>query len=630
MLGLVAFVLFFILFFTGLAPFDFEFPGADIEGSWILASVYAGLHHLAYGTQFVFTNGPLFPLYHREWANEASGWYVLARFALGIYLAWGFALLSANMRLAAWPVVCVAFVLLWPAISYQANDGILLVIPLLAALLTMSDLDGWAGRAVGVTAAAAVALGKFSFLPFCLGAFLLADIGTLYRRQLPLSLPGFATASFVLFLVSGQQSIDFLPYLLGGLEMTSGYTSALALDGPIIELIAYLGLWAAVLFIVVLREIGLVRRGKERRSIALLRVLLLVGFLLISLKAGFVRQDTHSYAAWGMLSFAVILIGLPGTLPGWSPSFSWIYYSLPLVVVGLLCGFFLVTNRYVSELTTQSARVFSAEVIDGVSFAQNPAAWLSDKAKLSDAANAQIRAAQPLPPLAGTIDAIANTQASIIAAGLDYAPRPTVQENMTFSMPLVARNSAFLSGPSAPDHLLFAPGATDSRHPASVEGSLWPLLLSHYAIAGEAAGQLILDKRSTPTPSTLGYAADVHTGFGKDVAVPAAEQPIVLKLDIRETVLGRLADLLLKPPLVYLVVTYADGRRETYRLIPGMIVGGIVISPTIRTIADYRALAAGQISGLDAPTTIRIDTPGAWAYDDEISGSFATLTIPRF
>jgi hypothetical protein len=54
----------------------------------------------------------------------------------------------------------------------------------------------------------------------------------------------------------------------------------------------------------------------------------------------------------------------------------------------------------------------------------------------------------------------------------------------------------------------------------------------------------------------------------------------------------------------------------------------MVISPTIRTIADYRALAAGNIGGLDAPTAIQVETTGSWAYDAAVTGTLAALAVP--
>src|SRR5205085_12588891 len=97
-LGIGAFLVFFILFVTALCPLSFEFPLEDMEGSWVMASAYATVHHFAYGTQFVFTNGPLFPIYHRTYAGDLSLWYALARLAIVLYLAYGFARMSVTSQ----------------------------------------------------------------------------------------------------------------------------------------------------------------------------------------------------------------------------------------------------------------------------------------------------------------------------------------------------------------------------------------------------------------------------------------------------------------------------------------------------------------------------------------------------
>jgi len=626
-LGIVAFACFFVLFFTGLAPFDFEFPGADMEGSWILASVYAGLHHFAYGTQFVFTNGPFFPLYHREWADGMSAFYIGVRLATVLYLAAGFAWLSATAKPSGWIAVIVGAVILWPSITYQANDGILLIVPLLTAMLVLADRGGWPLLVIGLLLSAMTALAKLSFIPFCLGAFVLVDVALLSRRRPPIALLGYIVLSFVLFVASGQHWDAFVPFLVGSYEMTSGYTAALALDGPILELLAWLALALVTLILLLVHERIAIRSGTERPIISGLRLLLVIGFLFIALKAGFVRHDGHSIAAWGLLLILLVLLGLPASLAQWRLRRTVAYYAVPAVGVLAFALFSISVSGFQSAVFTGSARVLGVQLQSAVAFAQNPSAWLQSRAELSRTTNVQTLAVRPVPILTGTVDAISNIQASVIAAGLDYAPRPTIQENMTFSPALIARNAKYLSGPAAPDHLLFAPGATDGRHPASIEGSLWPLLLANYQIADEVSGQLVLDRRKAPSAIMLDDATQVAAGFGQDITLPTG-QPIFLRLNIRETVLGRIADAAFKPPLVHLVETYADGRSETYRLIPGMISEGMVISPTIRTVADYRALASGNVAGLDAPSSIRIETAGTWAYDASITGDLATLAVP--
>ena len=616
-LAVVAFLAFFVLFFTGLAPFVLEVPMAGMEGSWIDASVYASVHRFAYGTQFVFTNGPLFPLYHREYAGDASLYYVLARLVLVLFFAYGFARLTPSPEGKGWLSLLLAFVILWPGIVFLPNDTFMLVVPLLTALLVFADKARWPTLIVGVILSAAIGIAKISFIPFSLGAFLLIDIALVTRRKPPLTLLGYIVASWAAFVVSGQAWDQFGAFLVGAYDMTAGYSAALALDGPIYELAGWLLLTALILTALIVKRAGW------------LRILLVAGFSFVALKAGFVRHDTHSVAAWGCTLFLIVLLGLPGTLSNWRPRTMWIAYTVPLLALIGILGYGATIKSYREALLTKSITDLEFQTRHAIDFASNPDAWLAEQDRRADAANAAIRDAEPLPALAGPVDALSNIQANVLAAGLDYRPRPTIQENMTFSPALIARNRAFLDGPEAPQHLLFAPGATDTRHPASIEGSLWPLLVSHYAVDGEAGGQLILTRRAEPLAVLETPGEPVETGFGRDIALPAGAAPIFMRLDIRESLLGKLADQAFKPPLVRLVVTYAGGKSETYRLIPGMIGEGMLISPTVVSIADYMTLASGSnLSGLQRPMSVRVETGGAWAYEPAITARFVTLTIP--
>ena len=613
-----AFAVLLVVFVTGLAPLHFEFPGSGMEGSWIWASVYAGLNRFAYGTQFVFTNGPLFPLYHREYAGDATPYYAFGRFAVALYLTWGFTRLSIGGGGWSWTAVVVASILLFPVLPFLPNESPLIALTVLTVLLVLARKGGWVSLAFGVILSAALGLAKVSFIPFHLGAFMLVDIALLSRRRIPLSLIGYAIVSFALFVAAGQSPGDFFPFLTGSWEMMSGYSAGLSLDGPLLELVAWLAISALILAALI------VRRGDEPAIDKWLRVLLFVGLIYISIKAGFVRHDRHSAAGWGLLLLWLLLLGLPGTLPGWRPRTLIASYALP--VAALVVGLILVRPMLLERALPQARDALLEQVASAQHLASDPNGWLEQLRNRENAAAAAIAAAEPLPRLAGRVDAIANVQSRILAARQTYWPRPTIQENMTTTPALTARNRAFFAGPDAPDHLLFAPGATDSRHPASVEGALWPLFIAEYAPAARTGDILVLDRRARPLSVSLVEQARTNTTFGADISLPT-EGPLFLRLDIREALLGKLVGLAYKPPLVHLVMTYADGSNERLRLIPGMIADGMVVSPTISTIDQYIALATGAPIAAPVPTAIRVETDGAWAYRPEITAIVEQLRV---
>jgi hypothetical protein len=212
---------------------------------------------------------------------------------------------------------------------------------------------------------------------------------------------------------------------------------------------------------------------------------------------------------------------------------------------------------------------------------------------------------------------------------LDYRPRPTIQEYTTYSAALIDRNRQFFFGERAPKYLLFAPGSIDHRHPASAEGPLWPLMFSLYEPNDQVRNMIILRRRETPIGNLFGPAELKDAGWGSPIAVPPHIDPLFLSVDIKTTLIGRLLDVLYKPPFVWMVVNYQDGSQTRYRLIPEQARAGFVVSPLVTTAIDSLHLIAGRmdVAGWKRPVEFRVeaDFPGALAYGREISISLAPM-----
>ena len=127
----------------------------------------------------------------------------------------------------------------------------------------------------------------------------------------------------------------------------------------------------------------------------------------------------------------------------------------------------------------------------------DPPGWMAHQREEKAQSFRAVRSRRPLPALDGSGDVIPSVQSELIASGLEYRPRPTIQEYTTYSASLIDRNRRFFSGPRAPKYLLFAPGSIDGRHPASAEGPLWPLFLSLYEPVDRVRGMLLLRRRES-------------------------------------------------------------------------------------------------------------------------------------
>jgi hypothetical protein len=242
-----------------------------------------------------------------------------------------------------------------------------------------------------------------------------------------------------------------------------------------------------------------------------------------------------------------------------------------------------------------------------------------------------VRNTAPLPTLPGTVDMVPSAQVEIIANGLAYQPRPTVQEYTTYSSRLIALNRAFFEGDRAPDHLLFQPGSIDSRHPASAEGPLWPLLMARYEPVEVVRDYLLLKRRERPLEQLIGKISAAQGSFRENISIPQPGQPMFVTIDVRPNLLGRLASLVYKPPQLSLELTFQNGAQARYRFIPNIGREGMVLAPTIDSAFGFGLLASGiaDASAGDWPVAIRVTGAGAyrWFYEPTIRFGFSPLNL---
>jgi hypothetical protein len=239
---------------------------------------------------------------------------------------------------------------------------------------------------------------------------------------------------------------------------------------------------------------------------------------------------------------------------------------------------------------------------------------------------ARVRAAQELPRVNGRVDVIPSIQSSLLAYGLDYRPRYHFQEYQTFTRHLIEANRRSLIE-HGPDFLLFQPGSIDYRFPALAEGPLWPDILAAYAPVSEDGTLVLLRRRTSPLGNMLGAETARTISFGRAVAVP--DGPQFLSVKIRKTLLGKLIDVLFRPPVIWMEVGYSDGTLRGHRIVPGIAEAGFLISPRVQTPRDFLLLAEGRTAVLSSIKGITFDTSkfGRLFYAAQIDVSFSPLSI---
>src|SRR4029078_4890703 len=113
-------------------------------------------------------------------------------------------------------------------------------------------------------------------------------------------------------------------------------------------------------------------------------------------------------------------------------------------------------------------------------------AWLGDeRARLRGLERDAARdsGAALVPAVRGTIDAYPWGAAALIARGMRYTPRPTVESYIAWTPALADLNAAFLRGPRAPEWLWSGIGSIDGRYPLLDDAPSWLEMLRRYDVA---------------------------------------------------------------------------------------------------------------------------------------------------
>lgn len=629
---LIAFVVAFFLLLGRIGPLTPAPMSGTLDDSWAQASAYALIKGLRFGEEFVFTSGPFSPILTQVYSGPWLPLIAVLAIAATAFVAFGLAHYAAQAArsggAAAGAIAVAALVVMAQSLIFQ--DALLMAVPLLTAVLYADRRAGPVLVLIGIFLSAAVGLAKFSVLLLVFGCTIAIDLLSLTRRELPYKTLALAVATQLLWMLAGQDWLGLPSFIVASLQVTAGYGEAMSLSGPWYDLALWVGACAATLALLAYGEFRAVRAGETDRWSAATRLALCLGFFAVLLKAGFVRHDLHDVVGWSGLGIAAFIFHRPlaGGLSGAVLS--------PMRLIGMAAGVLalgaasLAYGVGVAANPVPLVQTSAAQFREALAFATDANGWMGARAAEAEAAEATAAANFPVPRLAGTVDILDSRQSSVIASGLDYRPRPTIQEYTTYSPALIARNRAFFEGERAPDWMLFGFLPIDGRHPASTEGALWPLFLERYTVTDATGDRLVLKRRAQPLPEVLGPPSVHDVAFGATEPLPTTEMPLFVKMDIRKTLPGRLLSAIFRPPLVFLVLGYADGTEERFRLIPGQISEGMVLSPRVAVASDYFAIEQGRTAGMRRPSSFRLESEafGGIAYDPAVSVSIQEIRMP--
>lgn len=589
----------FLVFFP---PFP-SMPAAALDPSWRLALNEAWVRDFNFARDLVFTYGPYAFLETGQYHPGTYRVLLWCSLLLGAALLLLLRYLEPDERTTLrTPIVLLALV----ASGYTSSPDVRFLcfaFLLLAAAAKPPRVgvdDG--GRSTLLHAPVVLNLASFCLGLVCLvKATYLVEIAVvgalsvivLYRTgRRPLAagiMVSFALGLTLFWLLAGQHLADLPLFFRNQAQMAAGYGEAMSTPGSFLPPALFL-LAAVPLAVAVKRDLrppDIIVKGAVAGGMAVT--------LFVAFKEGFVREDP-----WHVMTAAEVLLILPWC---WGFERAGVWQMVQTVTAAAAVIVYIV--MYPDALSVPGADLggYLRCSDRGPIVCLTHAGWLDESYELS---LAQIRAQVPMPHVQGTVDVYTERQSLAIANGFRWDPRPIMQSYGAYTPALARLNVEHLTGAKAPDGVLFGLEAIDDRLPALADGPSWPILLTRYRV--RAVGIPVALNKGIPLVFYLQRKPDwqrisvartplleERIGLGQVLKLPKTGAALFAQIDIRQNLLGKLADLLFDGPRLYIQFEFSDGHMEHYRLVPGAARAGFILSPVVIDSTNFVVLSDLQV-----------------------------------
>lgn len=610
-----------------------EQPAEGLGPSWRISINLALKNDLQWGTDYIFTFGPLGYLYTRM-AAFVPEWHIIA-FTFFVWVSILFVaryfILSSKIQNKAELVIGLIIALMFSyVIKIEITATVMYVI--IFFLLYSIKHDSIAGLVISIIASTLNLFIKLNyFLPILLIFCLYYSAVLLFREKLKIRkyiLPVLTAHLLVIYLVTLGFNVNIPGYIKSGWYLANAYNDAMF--KPVFYECILSGLFymisssfsnAWISFIVVSLAVLLTlpivaiiwknRRIMFSNSLSLLTVLLSFLFLFISFKFAFVRHGGLTYL---YPPLPIFIFGLIAFFSGWRIEGNGKKLN-KLVILAFIPA------CIVANIRVMRAENYSYSFI--VSKLKESYRKYLPKDKIAEARRKKENKIYYLPSVIK--DKIGNSTIDIVPTGiamayfnnLNYHPRPVVQSYAAYSKPLDDFNYAKYTSSTAPEYLIFGNGTIDNRYHFFDEGRTKLAIRQQYVVVDSFDGNLLLRKADTVRQLHIIQKKNQVLELNKIYELTESQYLQYATFDIRYSKRGSLMRFLFQPPEVSIKFILEDGRSVNHRLIITTLQNPVLLSSYIENNKDTWNFFSGNKMTDKKIKQMMIIAP-SWAYEKEI------------
>lgn len=567
---LVATILFIFSLWGFPETLDHAVPGLD--PSWDIALQMAIEKHLVWGSDLIFTYGPLGYLVAAPINIVGSLWdnvffYKVAAHALFLLVSYFFiiktkypirnaisfgivSILIEKLDYVYFPLLGLIYAYF---LYYEHSKRSILLIPIsfATAFLFFTKHD--------------LAIGSLVTMM----SFIVLLLARKRQRESAITISSYLVFLFIIWaLVFGK--INLVEYLSNDYNFVSDYAHVMSSEN------GWLGLLPLLIFSWALLLFWIFYSFKNNRQ-NFRFIFLSAGVFFLSYKLAFVRFDSgHStdyLIIWGTLFLSVIFINQGKTF---SKPLKYITISIVIIYFGI-SG--IVENNIVIDMTREvikesnmispimhyedtmiplytQSNLFSLD--KQISYLQSDKNFETERdLEKQNIRNSYPALTAPILSLISnkTVDIIPWDEALLYAYGLNWDPEPVLQFFNAFNTNLDNLDTKFFESSKSPEFIFYRDMSIDNHIPEFDEPSTIRTLLCNYHVIGIFGSNLILEKNANSC-SNYTFLGESQIKFNEELKVPAVENNSYLfaEVYIKDNLAGKFLNTLYKGPKVFIDV----------------------------------------------------------------------------
>lgn len=570
-----------------------QYPQYGIDYSWAMALSQFIHDGLQFGSDVIFTFGPLGFLY----GHAYIGLHFWSHLFWQLFSASIFAIIiidNARLLTGSRQVIYITFFILLGNLNLDALHQMIIVM-IGFKLISLSGKDWRPITSLLVLFLALLAMIKFTNLLLATFSVVIFCLQELFRGRWHIAIfhATFFFAGFlVLWIACGQNPINLPMYLYNSWQISQGYQQTMGVLTPVQPF------WLGITVLITLSFYGLLYLVLNfDKPHTLSRFTLLAAFIFFVWKHGFNRSDNHMFIFF--VSALLPVISFPALLDD-PPHRRWLSQSL-LTLAGILCVLGIhSTNIHLgrSDAISDATSRFINRLWRHYDFIGH---WKffhtnydieleKEKQQFNLPHTREIIDQAP-------IDVIGYEQVIVLYNGFTYRPRPVFQSYSTFTPQLARLNDDFYRSSQAPEYVLFKIQTIDNRFPTLDDSLLLRSFPNYYEYVHTERGFQLWKRRLQPqleggVLTSLLRSENIKLNQSLKLG-ELANKRLWVTIRLKPSWLGRIRDFIYKLPMVSLTVEDTQGQHSTFRLTLPQAATGFILNPLIQDNADYLCFSIG-------------------------------------